>query len=153
MMVASKASYTTDKRTIEIAASETTRKACAEAGGVMEQESAHIALLHAAVRYRLDGTVCSSSWPPTGRGSSRTRLVPGGPHQGGTKAPSLSGNRWWASAYAGRQCGIPLADSAGVLDGRAREVERDLVGVRNGSEIVPVEDEFAEARLPACRGR
>jgi heat shock protein HslJ len=52
-----KSSYSTDERTIEIAAPAATRKACAEPAGVMEQESAYLALLPAAVSYRLDGNV------------------------------------------------------------------------------------------------
>ena len=52
-----KSSYTTEKHTIEIAAPAATRKACADPAGVMEQESAYLALLPTAVSYRLDGNV------------------------------------------------------------------------------------------------
>ena len=50
-------SYTTDKRAIEIGPPAVTRKACAEPAGVMEQETAYLALLPTAVSYRLDGNV------------------------------------------------------------------------------------------------
>jgi heat shock protein HslJ len=52
-----KASYTTDKGTIAIRAPAATRKACAEPAGVMEQETAYLALLPTAVSYRVDGNV------------------------------------------------------------------------------------------------
>jgi heat shock protein HslJ len=49
------ASYTTDKGSIEIGMPAATRKACAQPEGVMEQESAYLALLPTAVGYRVDG--------------------------------------------------------------------------------------------------
>jgi heat shock protein HslJ len=52
-----KASYTTGKGTIAIQAPAATRKACADAAGVMEQETAYLALLPTAVSYRMDGNV------------------------------------------------------------------------------------------------
>ena len=51
------ASYTSDKGTIEITSPSATRRACATPAGVMEQETAYLALLPTAVSYRVDGTV------------------------------------------------------------------------------------------------
>ena len=48
------ATYTTDSGAIEITAPASTRKACAEPEGVMEQEAAYLQVLPTAVSYRLD---------------------------------------------------------------------------------------------------
>jgi heat shock protein HslJ len=47
--------YTTDGGGIEIAPPASTKKACAEPGGVMAQESAYLAGLPTAARFRVDG--------------------------------------------------------------------------------------------------
>ena len=49
------ASFTVDTGAIEITPPAATKKACAEPEGVMEQESAYLAALPTAVRYRVDG--------------------------------------------------------------------------------------------------
>jgi heat shock protein HslJ len=49
------ASYTSDKGAMEIALPASTRKACAEPAGVMEQEGAYLAVLPTVVNYSVDG--------------------------------------------------------------------------------------------------
>ena len=49
------ATFTTDRGAIEITPPAATMMACTSPGGVMEQESAYLAALPSAVRYRVDG--------------------------------------------------------------------------------------------------
>jgi heat shock protein HslJ len=49
------ATFTTDRGAIEITPPGATMMACASPGGIMEQESAYLAALPSAVRYRVDG--------------------------------------------------------------------------------------------------
>ncbi len=50
-----RASYSTDRGTIEIGPAAATKKACATPEGVMEQETAFLESLATAARYRVDG--------------------------------------------------------------------------------------------------
>lgn len=50
-----KGTYTSEKGTIKIGSAATTRKACAQPPGVMEQEANYFALLSRAVGYSVDG--------------------------------------------------------------------------------------------------
>ena len=59
---------------------------------------------------------------------------------GGDPSDDRRGN----SPGAGRQVGVPAADVAPVPDRRAGELERILVRVWAGDEVVPVEDVLAE---------
>ena len=51
-----RATYTADRGAIEISAPATTKMACAEPAGIMEQEAAFLLALPTAVRYRVEGS-------------------------------------------------------------------------------------------------
>src|SRR2546423_11140508 len=59
-----------------------------------------------------------------------------------------SGYRRRVALHAVREHGVPPADPATVGDGRAGEAQRGLVWVWAGPDVVPVEDVFAERRVP-----
>jgi hypothetical protein len=64
-----------------------------------------------------------------------------------------SDDRWAAAVGACDERCIPVADGAGVQDGRPCELERGLMRVVGRADIVPVEDVLAERRVPLCRRR
>src|SRR2546423_4812533 len=59
-----------------------------------------------------------------------------------------SGDRRRVAFHAVREHRVPPADPATVGDGRAGEAQRGLVWVWVGPDVVPIEDEFAERRVP-----
>src|SRR5262245_64914287 len=66
---------------------------------------------------------------------------------------TISGHGRRLALGAGSECRGPVAHVAGVPEDRVHELERALMRIGGPAHVVPVEDEEAEVRLPATRGR
>ena len=77
--------------------------------------------------------------------AARNRSSPptGAPHRTGGGVPGR----------LAESSGSRVTDRAAVLDGRARELERRLMGLRGRARVVPVEEDSPSDGIPVRRGR